>query len=82
MDVLLFGTASSSKLDILKENGVDYPIDYTKQDFYTEIHKILGGHKLDFAFDSVGGRSFKNSYKLLLQSGKIVTFGGSRSNFW
>ncbi|MBT8231602.1 MAG: zinc-binding dehydrogenase [Saprospiraceae bacterium] len=73
----IFGTASTSKLGKLEENGVHYPIDYTKKDFYTEIEKTLGGQNLDFVFDSIGGKVFKKGYKLLQPGGSIVTFGAA-----
>lgn len=39
-DVGIFGTASSTKHELIKENGVTYPIDYQKEDFVEEILKI------------------------------------------
>lgn len=39
-DVQIFGTASSTKHDLIKENGVTYAIDYQKEDFVEEILKI------------------------------------------
>jgi len=73
----VFGTASSSKQKSLKENGVHYPIDYTKQNFYHEVTQVLGGQNLDFVFDSIGGRVFKKGYKLLQPSGTMITFGAA-----
>lgn len=73
----IFGTASSSKLKILEENSVHYPIDYTQKDFYKEVAKTLGGDNLDFVFDSIGGKVFKKGYKLLQPGGSMVTFGAA-----
>lgn len=39
-DVQIFGTASSTKHDLIKENGVTNAIDYQKEDFVEEILKI------------------------------------------
>jgi len=39
-DVTVFGTASGSKHDAIKQNGVTYPIDYRKSDYAEEIRKI------------------------------------------
>ncbi|MDB4439027.1 zinc-binding dehydrogenase [bacterium] len=73
----VFGTASSSKQDILAENGVHYPIDYTQKSFFDEVTKTLGGNNLDFVFDSIGGKVFKKGYKLLQPGGSMVTFGAA-----
>lgn len=39
-NVTVFGTASSTKHNLIKENGVTYTIDYQKEDFVEEILKI------------------------------------------
>lgn len=49
-NVTVFGTASSSKHEVLKENGVTHPIDYHTTDYVDEIKKISpkgGGQGLD-----------------------------------
>ncbi|MBT8191083.1 MAG: zinc-binding dehydrogenase [Bacteroidia bacterium] len=74
---IVYGTASGGKQDYLKEIGVDYPIDYTKEDFSKVIADKLGGNKLDFAFDSIGGRTFKKSWKLLQPGSSIISYGAA-----
>lgn len=39
-NVTIFGTASSSKHEALKENGVTHPIDYRAADYVAEVRKI------------------------------------------
>lgn len=39
-NVTVFGTASASKHEVLKENGVTHPIDYHTTDYVDEIKKI------------------------------------------
>lgn len=39
-NVTIFGTASASKHDSLKESGVAYPIDYRTMDYAEEVRKI------------------------------------------
>jgi NADPH:quinone reductase-like Zn-dependent oxidoreductase len=72
---IVYGTASSGKMDYLKSIGVDVPIDYTKEDFSVFLKNK--GVKIDVAFDSLGGRTFKNSVKSLNAGGRIVTFGAA-----
>lgn len=72
----IFGlTSSDEKFDYLKKNGVHYPINHTKTDYETEVRKILGGNKLDVAFNSVGGSTFKKDFHLLQKGGRSVLYG-------
>jgi len=70
-------TASTKKQEFMRENGVDLPIDYTKQDFHAVIKEKLGDKILDVAFDSLGGQIYKKSKKLLAPGGRIVLFGAA-----
>ncbi len=74
---IVYGTASKSKLAHIRSIGVDHPIDYRNTDFSNVVHSDLGGAELDFAFDSIGGKTFKQSYKLLKPGGTIVYFGAA-----
>jgi len=73
----IIGTASSKKIDFLKKQGVDYAIDYTKEDFEKIIIDKIGEKKIDAVFDSIGGKSVKKGFNLLGTTGKIVCFGAS-----
>ena len=73
----VYGTASTTKLDFLKKIGVDMPIDYTQEDFSKVIRDHSPTQNVDIVFDSLGGRTFKNSFKLLGPAGRIVTFGAA-----
>ncbi len=47
-NVTVFGTASVSKHENIKEFGVDYPIDYTASDYVEQIKKISPEGRLVF----------------------------------
>ena len=74
---VVYGTASTSKMNYLRTIGVDVPIDYTKEDFSQVIkkHSLDGG--VDIVFDSLGGSTFKKSFKALAPGGRILTFGAA-----
>jgi len=75
---IVYGTASSKKQEFLKELGVDYPIDYTKDNFVKVIKDSLGDYPgIDVAFDSIGGKSFKQAYQLLGPGGRLVFIGAA-----
>lgn len=73
----VFGTASSKKLEYLKELGVDHPIDYTSQDFKSIIEASHGKKSIDVVFDSLGGQVYKKSKQLLAPTGRIVLYGAA-----
>lgn len=75
---IVYGTGGSqAKLDYLKTLGVDFPINYNKEDFFDKITGLRGEKGLDIVFDSLGGKAFKQGYKLLGKGGRIVGFGNA-----
>jgi NADPH:quinone reductase-like Zn-dependent oxidoreductase len=73
----VFGTASASKHDAIREQGVDHAIDYRNQDFAEEVMRITGGEGIDVAFDALGPSSFKKDYEILRQGGRLIMYGAS-----
>lgn len=74
----VYGTTSSdAKFEYLKNNGVDNPINYLKTDYQKELLKISQGQKLDVAFNSVGGSTFKKDWQLLEKGGTSIIYGAA-----
>ncbi|MGN6872320.1 MAG: synaptic vesicle VAT-1 family membrane protein [Solirubrobacteraceae bacterium] len=73
----VFGTASASKHDAIREQGVDHAIDYRSQDFAAEIRRLTGGEGIDVAFDALGPSSFRKDYALLRPGGRLIMYGAS-----
>jgi len=73
----VFGTASGSKHERLRELGVAHCIDYRTQDFESEIKRLTDGRGVDIALDAVGGKSFTKSYRSLAKLGRLYVFGAS-----
>ncbi len=71
----IFGTASASKHDAIRAQGVDHPIDYHAQDFALEARRITGGEGLDVIIDATGPTNFRKDYRLLREGGRMVMFG-------
>ncbi|MFH1320386.1 MAG: zinc-binding dehydrogenase [Bacteroidota bacterium] len=75
---IIYGTAGSDeKLEFLKEQGVNHPINYRRSDFAGEIMKIRKGEGMDVIFDSVGGTTFNKSKKILASGGRMVCYGAA-----
>ena len=68
-------TRSDSKMAYLKDNGVDFPIDTTKNDYNLQIQEEFPNKKVKGIFNSVGGKTFKKDMQLLDNIGTLVFFG-------
>jgi len=71
LDLEMFGTASKSKHELVKSLG-GTPIDYKSEDFVARV-QAAGG--VDAAFDAIGGKNFKRSFKSLKKGGTLVAYG-------
>ena len=80
----MYGTASSEKHDIVSDLG-GIPIDYKSVDIVQEIVKVTSRDDddgdpesgVDAVFDGIGGKSFKSSYEILRNGGRLVAYGGT-----
>ena len=75
----IFGTASGSKHEEIRRQGVDHAIDYRSADFEQEVRRITGGEGVDLAIDAIGPSSFRKDYRLLRPGGRLVMYGLSES---
>ena len=74
----IYGTASASKHDAIREFGVQHAIDYRDNDFADEVRRISGEERpLDLIVDGIGARSWKDGYRLLRPGGRLVMIGAS-----
>jgi NADPH:quinone reductase-like Zn-dependent oxidoreductase len=74
----VFATAGSEKkLDLLREYGVDHPINYQTSDFEREVLRLNGGKKIDIVLDSVGGSYFKKDLAIIKPHGRVIGFGAA-----
>ncbi len=74
----VFGTASTpEKAAIAREAGADEVIQYTTEDFESEIKRLTNGRGVDVVYDSVGRTTFDKSLNCLRPRGLMVLFGQS-----
>jgi NADPH:quinone reductase-like Zn-dependent oxidoreductase len=71
----VFGTASASKHDAIRELGVNHAIDYRTQDFAEEVSRITDGEGVDVVFDAQGPSSFRKGYRILRPGGRLIMYG-------
>lgn len=80
-------TSTDVKMEYLKNQRVDFPINHANEDYVAQVFKHSKGQKIDVAFNSVGGSTFKKDTQLLDKGGKQVIYGAaeladSRGNFF
>lgn len=74
----VIGTVSSAeKAVITKQNGCDFVINYSKEDFVAEVTRITNGKKVDVVYDGVGKDTFMQSLDCLRVRGLMVSFGNA-----
>lgn len=76
----IFGTASASKHDAIRAQGVDHAIDYRSLDFEAETMRITNGEGVDLVIDALGPTSFRKDYRLLRAGGRLVMYGISENS--
>lgn len=69
---IVFTTCSEANTDYVKMLGADYAIDYTKEDYIKKIEELTN-QKLDVVFDTIGGKTLRDSVVLLKPNGCLVS---------
>jgi len=73
----VFGTASTAKLHIVREDGADTVIDYTKEDFEAVVMKATNNQGVNVVYDSVARTTFDKSLNCVGLRGVLALFGQS-----
>lgn len=75
---VVIGTVSTeAKAREARALGADHVIQYTTEDFETEVRRLTGGRGVDVVYDSVGQTTFDKSLKVLRPRGLMALFGQS-----
>ena len=71
----VFGTVSTDeKARLVRELGADETINYTTQDFETEVKRLTNGRGVDVVYDSVGKTTFDKSLSRAAPAGHDGAF--------
>jgi len=74
----IIGTVGSDeKIDIAKENGCDFVINYSTEDFAKKVLELTKGKGVPVVYDGVGKNTFEGSIECLQMRGMLVSFGNS-----
>lgn len=74
-DSPLFVTASPTKIERVRELGVDHVIDYTATAFDDEIRRITGKRGVNVILDHIGADYLAGNMKSLAVEGRLVVIG-------
>ncbi len=74
----VIGTVGSDeKIQIAKNNGCDYVINYSKENFAEKVKEITNGEGVSVVYDGVGKKTFDGSIDCLKVRGMMVSFGNA-----
>ena len=74
----VIGTVGSDeKINIAKENGYDYVINYNKEDFAKKVMEITNNKGVPVVYDGVGKDTLNKSLECLSIRGMMVSFGSA-----
>jgi NADPH:quinone reductase-like Zn-dependent oxidoreductase len=74
------GTASAGKHAFLRERGLQYAIDYRTQNWQKAVRDLTHGRGVDLAIDPIGGKTWKQNYRVLRHTGRLGMFGISTAS--
>lgn len=71
-------TASTNeKLLLAKENGAEFTVNYTTEDWVSRVLEITEKKGVAAVFDGVGARTFDGDIEVLARKGTLVSFGNA-----
>ena len=74
----IIGTVGSNeKIQIAKNNGCDFVINYSEENFAKKVLEITNGEGVSVVYDGVGKNTFEDSLKCLKTRGMMVSFGNA-----
>src|SRR5947209_5142848 len=66
---------SAEKLEIARQHGADFLIDYSREDIRERVKTITGGRGADVVYDPVGGDAFDASLRSIAWGGRLIIIG-------
>jgi NADPH:quinone reductase len=77
----VIGTVSSEeKARVARDNGCDYLVLYTREDFAAKVKELTGGKGVSVVYDGVGRDTLLRSFEALSMRGHLVSYGQSSGN--
>lgn len=78
LGVEMYGTSSSEeKIERVKKLGLQYAINYKKQDYEEAIRELTNGEGVDVVFEMLGGEHTAKSVRCLRDFGRVIVYGAA-----
>jgi NADPH2:quinone reductase len=65
----------AAKLDVCRDCGAEFAINYRNEDFVERVKEITGGNGADVIYDPVGGDVFDGSTRCIAWEGRLLAMG-------
>ncbi len=72
--------STEEKLELTRQYGADYTINYTSEDLRERLKAITGGKGVDVAYDPVGGPLFEPVLRSMAWEGRLLVVGFASGN--
>jgi NADPH2:quinone reductase len=69
---MIYTTTSIENTEYVEQLGANIAIDY-KKDYFVDVIKQHEPHGIDVVFDTMGGQTYKDSFRLLQSGGRMVS---------
>ena len=66
---------SAEKLDVCRELGAEFLVNYKEEDFVERLHELTKGHGADVILDNMGAKYLGRNVEALATNGRLVTIG-------
>jgi NADPH:quinone reductase len=78
----VFGTAGTgAKREMIRDWGVNHPIDYTEPNWHEKILEITDRKGIDIILDPIGGSAIAQNLSCLAVEGRFVNYGWLSGNY-
>ena len=66
---------SQAKLDVCRDLGAEYLVNYKEEDFVERVRELTKGHGADVVLDNMGAKYLGRNVEVLATNGRLVTIG-------
>eukprot|EP01116_Phalansterium_solitarium_P014163 TRINITY_DN31705_c0_g1_i1.p1 TRINITY_DN31705_c0_g1~~TRINITY_DN31705_c0_g1_i1.p1 ORF type:complete len:369 (-),score=80.21 TRINITY_DN31705_c0_g1_i1:105-1130(-) len=72
---VIAGVSSDDKLNVVKELGADFAVNYAKHDLRDKVMEFTSGKGADVIYDPVGGDVFDQCVRCVASEGRLLVIG-------